>query len=203
VAEARIVCWEIEPLERPRRGLDERVALAAPGLTRRLLLRVMREPAGSARRRKLLTRALRSGTAANNRNDYDSMLAGYHPDVELIPPEVETSLLGLEPVYRGHAGVRDFFETWKSGFGDHRYELREVADAGGRHLAIRFGLSGTIGDSGSKVSWELGSVLTLDRNGLAVRHENFRNWEETLEALRRAAGGRPSSGRPRGRPRSA
>ena len=187
--DVRIVCWEVEPLDRPHRGLDERVALAAPVLRRRLVLRMMREPAGSARRRKLLTRALRSGTAANNRNDYDSMLAGYHPDVELTPPAVETSLLGLEPVYRGHAGVRNFFETWKSGFGDHRYELREIADAGGPHVAARLGLSGTIGDSGSQVSWELGSVITLDGDGLAVRHENFRDWEETLEALRRAASG--------------
>lgn len=181
------MCWEIEPLERSRRGLDERVALAAPRLRRRLILSAMGQPAGSDRRRKLLTRAVRSSVAANNREDYDSVIAGYHPDAELIPPEPETSAVGLEPVYRGPAGVRDFFRAWKSGFGTHHYEAREIADAGGRHTAIRFSVNATIGDSGTEISSELAALITLGEDGLIVRHENFRSWDGALEALRRAS----------------
>ena len=181
------MCWEVEPLERSRRGLDERVALAAPGLRRRLILSAMDEPAGSGRRRKLLTRAVRTSVAANNRNDYESVVAGYHPDAELIPPEPDNTAIGLEPVYRGPAGVRDFFIAWKSGFGTHHYEAREVADAGGRHTAIRFSATGTIGDSDTEITSELAAVISLGEHGLIIRHENFRSWEAALDALRRTA----------------
>jgi hypothetical protein len=181
-----IVRWAVEPLERSRRGLDERLVILAPWLRRRLFVRAMREPAGSDLRRRLLTRGVRVAIAANNRGDYDSMLVAYHPDVELIPPEAGDSAIGLEPVYRGHDGVRRFFETWKSGFGEHRYDVREVADAGGGHFAIRFGLAGTIGDSSTEVVSELGNVNSVE-NGLLVRQQNFRTWQDTLDALRRTS----------------
>jgi SnoaL-like domain len=184
--DAHIVRWEVEPLERSRRGIDEWLALAAPWLRRRLVSRAMERPAGSDLRRKLLTRGVRVAAAANNRDDYNSMLVAYHPDVELVPPEGGESAIGLDRLYRGHEGVRRFFETWKSGFGRHRYEVREVADAGGRHFAVRFGLAGTIGDSDTEIVSELANVNTL-KHGLVVKQENFRSWEAALDALRRAS----------------
>lgn len=188
MGDLEIVRWPVETLERPRRGVDERLALAAPGLRRRLIRRAMKDPAGSELRRKLLTRGVRLAVAANNRRDYDSMLVGYHPDVELIPPAPDESAMGFEPVYRGHDGVRRFLDTWKSGFGEHRYETREVADAGGAHFALRFGLAATFAGSRTEVKSELGSVNSFE-DGLLIRQEHFRTWEETLDALRRAAGG--------------
>jgi hypothetical protein len=186
MSEVEIVRWVVEPLERSRRGVDERLALLAPGLRRRVMRRAMNEPAGSTFRRKLLTRGVRVAGAANNRRDYDSMLVSYHPDVELIPPVPEESV--FEPVYRGHEGVRRFIEAWKSGFGEHRYEMREIADAGGGHFAVRFGLEGTFAGSDTAITSELGNVNTLE-DGLLVRQEHFPTWQETLDALRRAAGG--------------
>ena len=147
----------------------------------------MAEPAGSELRRKLLTRGVRLSGAANNRGDYDSMLVSYHPEVELIPPAPDESAM-FDPVYHGHEGVRRFIDAWKSGFSDHHYEMREIADAGGRHFALRFGMRARIADSQTEVTSELGSVNTFD-DGLLVRQEHFRTWAETLEALRRAAGG--------------
>ena len=195
MSEIRIVRWEVEPLERSRRGLDERLALLAPGLRQRMARRAMDEPAGSELRRKLLTRGVRLSAAANNRRDYDSMLVSYHPDVELIPPAPDESAMGFEPVYHGHDGVRRFLDAWKSGFGDHHYEMREIADAGGRHFAVRFGLRARIGDSQTEVTSELGNVNTID-DGLLIRQEHFRTWQETLDALRRAvaqsSGSQPS-----------
>jgi SnoaL-like domain len=186
MSEVEIVRWEVEPLDRSRRGVDERLALLAPGLRRRVTRRAMNEPAGSTFRRKLLTRAVRVAGAANNRRDYDSMLVSYHPDVELIPPAPEESV--FEPVYRGHEGVRRFLDAWKSGFGEHRYEVREIADAGGSHFALRFGLIAKIARSDTEVTGELGSVNEFD-DGLLVRQEHFPTWQETLDALRRVAGG--------------
>jgi hypothetical protein len=147
MGDVEIVRWPVETLERRRRGVDERLALAAQGL-----------------------------------------LVSHHPDVELIPPAPDESAMGFEPVYHGHDGVRRFLDAWKSGFGRHRYETREIADAGGARFALRFGLAATFADSRTEVQSELGSVNTFE-DGLLVRQEHFRTWEETLDALRRAAGG--------------
>jgi SnoaL-like domain len=110
------------------------------------------------------------------------MLAIYHPEVELIPPSKGESILGFDPVYRGHQGVRRFFEQWKSGFGRHRYDAREIADAGGDRFAIRFGLSGTIGETEAEVQEEYANVNTLE-GGLLIRQENFYEWRGALAAL--------------------
>ena len=194
MTDVEIVRWPVEPLERSRRGIDERLALLAPKLRQRVARRAMGEPAGSELRRKLLTRGVRLSAAANNRRDYDSMLVSYHPDVELIPPAPDESAMGFEPVYHGHEGVRRFLEAWKSGFGDHHYEMREIADAGGRHFAVRFGLRARIGESQTEVTSELGNVNTID-DGLLTRQEHFRTWRETLDALRRAVA-QPSGSQP-------
>jgi hypothetical protein len=135
-----------------------------------------RRPAGSWLRRSLLTRAVRVATAANNRGDYEAMLANFHPEVELIPPSKGQSVLGFDPVYRGHEGVRRFFQQWKSGFGRHVYEAREIADAGGSRFALRIGLSGTIGDSDTDVHDEYANVNTLEA-GLLIRQDNFYDGE--------------------------
>jgi hypothetical protein len=182
VQDVVIVRWTIEPLERSRRGLDERIALALPWFPRRVSMFAARQPAGSPVRRAVLTRAVRVAVAANNRRDYASMLANYHPEVALIPPNKGESALGFDPVYRGHEGVRRFFEQWKSGFGRHRYEAREIADAGGGRFALRFGLSGTIGDTDTDVQEEYGNVNTLEA-GLLIRQDNFYEWREALSEL--------------------
>jgi hypothetical protein len=196
VQDAEIVRWVIGPLERSRRGLDERIALAVPWFSRRLSRLAARQPAGSRLRRALLTRAVQVGVAANNRGDYEAMLANYHPEVELIPPSKGQSMLGFDPVYRGHEGVRRFFEQWKSGFGRHTYEAQEIADAGGDRFAIRFGLSGTIGDTEAEVHEEYGNVNTLE-GGLLVRQENFYEWRDALSALTEKAPARVPANPPR------
>jgi hypothetical protein len=70
VEERNLVRWQIEPLERRRRGVDERIAVALPGLSRRMRAAATRLPAGSPLRRAALTRAVRTGYAATNRDDY-------------------------------------------------------------------------------------------------------------------------------------
>jgi SnoaL-like domain len=192
--DVELVRWKIGPLERSRRGLDERIALAAPWLSRRVSMLAGRQAAGSRLRRSLLTRAVRVATAANNRRDYESMLANFHAEVELIPPSKGESMLGFDPVYRGHEGVRRFFEQWKSGFGRHTYEAREIADAGGDRFAIRFGLSGTVGETETEVQEEYANVNTLEA-GLLIRQENFYEWRDALDALAEAHGPRFRRGR--------
>ncbi len=129
VDEADLVRWKVDPLERRRRGLDDRIAVAFPGLSRRLRARTARLPAGSRLRRAALTRAVRTGYAATNRDDYEVARGAQHPEVELIPPARDEDALGFDDVYRGPDGVERFIRQWKSGFNGFRYEPREIADA--------------------------------------------------------------------------
>ena len=186
--EVGIVRWEVQPLERSRRGLDEWIAVAAPWLTRRLTTLVLRQPAGSRLRKAALTQAVRRNNAANNRGDYRAMLATYHPDIEFSPPMRGRAGNGLDAVYGGHEGVVEFITEWKSGFGRHTYTPREIADAGGNRFAVRVGLAGTIRDTDVEVPGELTAVNTFE-DGLLVRQVFFNSWPETLAALAETAGG--------------
>jgi ketosteroid isomerase-like protein len=185
-----LVRWQVEPLERRRRGVDERVALAL-GLGPRMLAAITRLPAGSRVRRAALTRAVRMGWAATNRDDYDVLRASFHPEGEFIPPGRGEAGLGFDAVYRGPDGVAQFVQQWKSGFTRFRYEPREIADAGGATFAVRLGMIGTLRGADTEVRDEYGSVITL-KDGQVFRQENFFDWNTALTALAK----RPVSGTP-------
>jgi ketosteroid isomerase-like protein len=181
--EARdLVRWEIEPLERRRPGVDDRVAIALPWLSRRLRAFVFRRPAGSPLRRSALTRAARTGWAATNRDDYRTLQAAYHPDAEFFPPSRGRGGLGFDPVYRGPDGVERFVREWKSGFSRFTYEPREIADAGGDSFAVRLGMIRKLRDTDAEVREEYGVVITV-QDGQVFRQENFRDWDAALAAL--------------------
>ena len=179
-----IVRWEIEPLQRDRRGVDERLRMAAGPVVRKLGTRLMDLPAGAPIRRRVLTQMIRVAFAANNRGDYDAMLSGLHPESVLQPPSKGEGALGFEAEYHGPEGAREFIEQWKSGFDYFRYEPREIADGGGDSFAVRVGVFGRVAGSGAELADEWATVYTL-RNGLVSRMENLYEWDAALAALER------------------
>jgi ketosteroid isomerase-like protein len=193
VGEGNVVRWLVEPLDRPRRGVDERFALAVPWLSRLMAAVIERLPAGSRVRRAGLTRVVRTGWAATNRDDYEAMQASFHPDVEFIPPSRGEAGLGFDAVYRGPDAVTRFVRQWKSGFARFRYEPREIADPGGRSFAVRLGMIATMRDADTEVRDEYGTVIRLE-GGRIIRQENFYDWDVALRVLtspRRSAGPDP------------
>jgi ketosteroid isomerase-like protein len=179
---AEVVCWEVEPLERRRRGVDERMRLAFPRLGNALSRSAMRRQAGAPMRRAALTRAVRVGWAAVNRGDYAMTQASYHPDVEFHPPSLGREAIDFDPVYRGPDGVVRFIQQWKSGFERFVYEPREIADAGGERFAVRLGMIVSMPGSTVEIRDEYGTVITL-RDGLVFRQYNFTDWETARAAL--------------------
>jgi hypothetical protein len=173
-----IVRWEIEPLRRSRRGVDERLLLAAPWLLRPLFSLVVRARSGSRVRRAVLSRALRVGVAANNRGDYRTMSVFMSPEVELhlYPDEPELRPVDLEPVYHGREGYAKAAEDWKAGFGEHRWELREVVDPGGNQFGSRVEMVGRGGASGLETSLTQFHVWQVERGLLR------RQWGVSSEA---------------------
>jgi ketosteroid isomerase-like protein len=73
------------------------------------------------------TAALRRVIEAFNSGDLERILASIHPDFEaVVPPE-----FSAEPdTYRGHEGVRRYFETFAEAMEDVRFEPGRMWDAG-------------------------------------------------------------------------
>jgi ketosteroid isomerase-like protein len=90
-----------------------------------------------------LVETVKAMYAAFNRRDLEGALAFLHPDVEFRP--VGTSALTGRDVYRGHAGVREYFadvaRVWPQGLAVAPNDFRAVAGS-----VVAFG--GVRGDTG-------------------------------------------------------
>ena len=120
---------------------------------------------------------VRRAYAAVLNRDFDALVAITHPDV------VFTSMIRESEggVYRGHEGMREFFESLLEVLPDWRPELEDVEDHGDRMLVrARIYASPPGGDVPmEQVVWH---VIRL-RDGLAIRWDFFRTEEEARAAL--------------------
>ena len=174
-----IVRWKIEPLTRSRRGLDERLLLSAPWVVR-ILLRILAGTAANSRiRRELITRIIRVGFAANTRGDHDTVCVFFDRAAE-IHLAGGAARIDLDPVYRGHEGIRKMLAEWKAGFEQFRFEPREVIDSGGDRFGVLVDYHGQI--SGTATHQLTGNVFML-RDGLAIRQDIYWDSEQVAEAL--------------------
>jgi ketosteroid isomerase-like protein len=73
------------------------------------------------------TEAIAKGYAAFNRRDADSILASLDEDIEYRLPLDPTRRF---PAFRGHDGVREFYETLWESFDEFRAEVVSVNRAG-------------------------------------------------------------------------
>jgi uncharacterized protein len=113
-----------------------------------------------------------------NRDDLDSALLLIHPEAEWRgPPEL---FLGVEGVYRGHAGVREWWSAVKEPWEYFKSHIERTLDEGDKVVTVvRFEAVGR--ESGAKVelpfinAWEL-------RGGLIVKFNAYYSLEEALEA---------------------
>ena len=69
-----------------------------------------------------------------NRGDIESWLESQHPDIEWFS-EIAGRLRGPETVYRGRAGMREFWDEWHSVW-DMTIEISEFRDLGDAVIAI-------------------------------------------------------------------
>ena len=117
---------------------------------------------------------LRKGYAAVNRGDIDGLLVSVHPEVEF------TSLIAEAEgeTFRGHDGVRRWWEQVVIPLGGLNGEIEEVRDLGDAVLAR---VAGTYRPSGVEVHQTVWNVVRF-RDGKATGWEFFRTEEEALQA---------------------
>ncbi len=112
-----------------------------------------------------------------NRQDIDGMLALMHPDFEFCPSGVFPD---LEPVYKGHAGFREFYENFTGIWESLLISAHELRDCGEQTLLLSV-FEGRARD-GLEVRRDASSVWMF-RDGLAVSTQNYGAWSEALEAV--------------------
>ena len=157
--------------QRPRRTVEERFAIRFRRVATLLSRLVLLLPPRSRLRRAALSHGIRLGVEAYNRGDYEAVLAGYDPDVELVI-EPELVELGFDATYRGHDGWRRYHERWMAEWGAYESRPEELWDLG-NGLALAVGAQrGRGAGSGAEITRDLAFLWTFSR-GLVTREQYF------------------------------
>jgi ketosteroid isomerase-like protein len=122
--------------------------------------------------------AARTGFRALERNGVEGLLTFIHPDFETTTP----AELTVEPAtYRGHDGIRRYFESFYEVMDEVRFEPEDFIDAGERVVVpVRLVARGR--DTGIEAEQRLVFVWTI-RDLMGFRLESFPTLEEALEAV--------------------
>jgi ketosteroid isomerase-like protein len=132
----------------------------------------------------LLTRAVRLGFSAIEREDYEEVTALPSPDIEmyLLPDAPEERPGDTQAVYVGAAEWARSPSLWTTDFDDVRWEPREIFDPGGDRLAARVERIGRGTRSGVEVRDQEFHVAQFERGRLR-RHWIVRTKEAMLALL--------------------
>ena len=109
----------------------------------------------------------------------DAMLGFIAEDFEMTTP----SQLAAEPdTYRGHAGIRRWFDSFYEAVDEIRIEPVQLVPAGDR-VAMEFTLATRGRTTGLEASLTAASLCDVE-DGKVARLEFFTTWDEALEATR-------------------
>ena len=154
---------KLTPVPEWQRRAYERMTVGAPWMARLMARVVARRPPRSSLRRSAF-RAMAEANAREFENAGISVqLASFHPDV-MVHTEPKMHVLGVDEIYTGHDGVRQFVLEWREGWGDMQFRFEEVHDAG-ELVLVPFSIRATARVSGF-VAGEGGAMIArLARDG--------------------------------------
>jgi ketosteroid isomerase-like protein len=121
---------------------------------------------------------IRASIEAFNRNDPEAALAALHP-------EVEWQTLDLMPdagVYRGHEGVRGFFQMWGDTFQGFQLHLEACVPLDQDQVMATLRVSGEGAGSGAGVESPAFFQVLEIHDGQIVHARMFQTEDEALEA---------------------
>lgn len=118
--------------------------------------------------------------------------------LEFISPEVRWEPSGLFPGasrdYRGHAGVRSFWDTFREPWEHIEMEAEEILELEGCRMLTTTRFRGVGRTSGVETQKQLFQIWTID-DGLIVRYQSFGTREEALAAAPASSSRSPSAPR--------
>lgn len=119
----------------------------------------------------------RAGYAAWSRGDLEGLLESLDEQVEYHTSGV---FPGLDPVYRGHEGMRKFWNDFREPWQSLAIPIDHFRERGDRIVAL-FHFE-AVGRDGLSLHRQAANVLTL-REGLAIRIDAHASWRSALEAV--------------------
>jgi ketosteroid isomerase-like protein len=122
--------------------------------------------------------ALRDVFEAFNSGDLGRVIAFTHPDFEgVVPPE-----LSAEPdIYRGHDGIRRYFQSFEEAMTEIRFHADRLWDAG-ESVAVAARLTAKGRQTAISVEQQFVLVWTF-RDGMAIRVQAYVSLPEALESV--------------------
>jgi ketosteroid isomerase-like protein len=122
-------------------------------------------------------RAVRDFAEAINAGDPDAAVALSDPEIDFL------SVLAVSGrAYRGHDGVRRYFEDVASAWQEWRVEVHRVDEAPDGRVVIAMTMHFRGKESGAAFSDRTAHVWTL-REGKLLRNEPYRDPEQALRAV--------------------
>jgi ketosteroid isomerase-like protein len=121
--------------------------------------------------------AVRGLADAINRRDVDAAIAVCDPEIEFL------SVLAVSgKAYKGHAGVRAYFDDVASAWEEWRVEVHRVASGPDGRVAIVMTMHMLGKESGAPLAERTGHVWTLKDSRL-LRNEPFRDPDDALREV--------------------
>ena len=120
---------------------------------------------------------VRAGYAAWSRGDLEGLLETMGEEIEFHTSGV---FPGLDPVYRGHEGMRKFWDDFREPWQSLAIAIDHFREQGDRIVAL-YNFE-AVGRDGLSVHREAANVLTV-RDALAVRIDAHGSWRAALEAV--------------------
>lgn len=166
------------------RHLDERLALRAPWLFRRLNKLLFALSVDSPVRRRALRWIGERAWAAFSRGDDEMLLLFADRNIELNHIGHPMTALGLGESYRGSEGLLEFGRLWRAEWAGSQltHTPEALIDLGDR-LVWRVRLTARGATSGASVDQTCGFVQWFS-DGAIVRSDAYWQWSECVEALR-------------------
>ena len=124
-----------------------------------------------------LVRQVRRVYEAFAKRDFDTIIENSDPEVEFTSLTMESE--GV--TYRGHQGLREYFDRLLEVLPNWRPELEDVEEHGDRML-VRTRIYATPSGGSVPVEQVMWQVIRF-RNGLALRWDFFRTEDEARAAL--------------------
>jgi ketosteroid isomerase-like protein len=122
---------------------------------------------------------IRQGFEAFNAEGVEGILPYIHPEFEATTPP---NLASEPDTYRGHEGVRRWFDSFYEVMEDIRWDAHGLEEQVGEKVVIQFTLRARGKTTGLDFGQEAVMVWTL-RDGKAIRVELFETVEEAMAAV--------------------
>ena len=118
--------------------------------------------------------AIRSAYSAWNRGDVNGLLEAMSDEVDVVP--VLGDVVSADR-FRGHEGVRRWYETVHSTLENFHAEIKDVIEIGDGRYVVKLRFSGHGKASGAPVALDAAHILTV-QGAKAVRLVGYQSWKE-------------------------